>query len=148
MAVMEQLGPTDVRAALVKDGKLVVIDGRAQPWTFQPGTQKDAHGDPVPGPEGAEAAFVINERLYVIDGSGVCWTYIAGNSEWAEGAKIDDKADPDSEDKDLPWIKGPIIEGSAVKADELRRAKAVLDAEEANKEEAKAPKKKKEKEPA
>ena len=146
MAVMEQLGPTDVRAALVKDGKLVVIDGRAQTWTYQ-GGQKDAAGDEVPAPKDADAAFVINERLYVIDGSGVCWTYIAGSSSWAEGAKIDDKADPDAEDKDLPWIKGRIIEGSEVKADELRRAKAVLDAEEATKEEGKAPRKKA-KEPA
>lgn len=148
MAVMEQLGPANVATALVKDGKLVVIDGAVQTWTFQPGTQKDQYGDPVPGPKDAEAAFVINERLFVIDSSGVCWTYIAGNSEWAEGAKIDDKADPDAEDKELPWIKGRIIEGSAVKADELRRAKAALDAHEADKEEAKAPKKKKEKEPA
>lgn len=148
MAVDEQLGPTDVAAAFVKDGELIVVDGRMQAWKFV-GGQKDAAGDEVPQPDGVEQCVVVGEKLTVLDSSGVCWTYLPASSSWAEGPTMEYAEQQGGDKEALPWIKGPIIEGSAVKADELRRAKATIDASQADDEGSGSSKsKKKAKEPA
>jgi hypothetical protein len=127
MAKAQELGPTDVAAALVQGGKLVVIDGRGMPWTYDYSVKKNAAGKELEAPSGADAAFVINERLHVLS-SGVVWTYYPGAEGWVEGFELDDKAE--GEDKG-PWIKGRSIESRVAVPDELRRAQAILDAAEA-----------------
>lgn len=127
MAKAQELGPTDVAAALVQSGKLVVIDGRGMPWTYDHSVKKNAAGKEIEAPSGADAAFVINERLHVLSG-GVVWTYYPGAEGWVEGFELDDKAE--GEDKG-PWIKGRSVESRVAVPDELRRAQATLDAAEA-----------------
>jgi hypothetical protein len=131
MAQKQELGPTDVAAAVIDGGKLLIIDGRGMPWTFE-GGQKDAAGKEIEGPTGAEAAFVINERLHVIAG-GVVWTYYPGSTGWVEGFELDTKAE-ESEEHKGPWTKGRSVESRAAVPDELRRAQATLDAAEASEE--------------
>src|SRR5262245_5666658 len=126
MAKAQELGPTDVAAAVVAGGKLTIIDGRGMPWQFQSG-QKDSAGKEVVGPDSADAAFVINERLHVLSG-GVMWTYYPGPLGWVEGFELDTKAE--GEDKG-PWLKGHSVEARAALPDELRRAQATLEAAEA-----------------
>lgn len=132
MAVAEQLGPVDIQAAFVsKGGELVVVDGRARAWTYKGGKQTDANGDPIPAPADAEAAFKLGtDRFLVIDSKGKAWSYNGADSSWIEGNSIEDKANPDAEDDDVPWTMGVVLEAGPIAADELRKAKAVVAAHE------------------
>lgn len=130
MAKKVELGPVDVQQALIQDGKLMVIDARARPWIYEGGEQKDANGE-VSAPTNAKAAFVVNDRLFAVDGEGMCWTYNPAQSTWAKGHKLDveakepEKAEGET-DKVYPWIKGDIIEGGPIAAEELRIARATV----------------------
>jgi hypothetical protein len=128
MAKAQELGPTDVAAAVIDGGKLIVIDGRGMPWTYDYSVKKNALGKELEAPESADHAFVINERLHVISG-GVCWTYYPGQDGWVEGFELDTKAEAEVEG--APWIKGRSIETRVAIPDELRRAHATIAAAEA-----------------
>src|SRR5262245_49440228 len=133
MAEATDLGPTDVAAALIHNNNLVILDGRAQTWTFNP-KAKNAAGEAIEGPEGAKEAVVIGGRLHVLDGSGVLWTYNPPEG-WVEGFEMDDKIENEGEgDKDKAWIKGRSVDSRAAYPEELRQAKAVVAAAEARQE--------------
>jgi hypothetical protein len=129
MAQAQELGPTDVAAAVVEGGKLTIIDGRGMPWTYDYSVKKNAAGKEIEAPSSADAAFVINERLHVLSG-GVVWTYYPGAEGWVEGFELDNKVEGEQLEG-APWIKGRSIESRVAIPDELRRAQATLDAAEA-----------------
>ena len=137
MGKRQELGPTDVAYAFVKDGKLVIVDARAMPWVYEgtKGAKKGAKGDAPEAPGDVAECFVINERLHVVDGSNLTWTYNPAQSAWIKGEELDIKADEEpakaegEEPKDYPWIKGKTFEIGPVHGQQVREARALVEAE-------------------
>lgn len=156
MAVADVLGPSDIDAAFVRGGKLVILDGRGTPWTYDASVKrKDALGEEIEGPSDFDQVVVFddkNKRVVVIEGSGQIWTYNAAESEWIKGFNIEDSIEKPEEDKDNPWTKGRNLEARLFNPEELRNAKRVVEradaAEESEKERQKGGHKRSKKEAA
>lgn len=134
MGKKQELGPTDVAYAFVKDGKLIIVDARAMPWVYE-GSKAKKGEDAPEAPGDVAECFVINERLHVVDGSNMTWTYNPARSIWIKGEELDIEADEEpaavegEEPKDYPWIKGKTFEIGPVHGDLVREARATVAAE-------------------
>jgi hypothetical protein len=91
--------PVDVVAALVGEGgNLMVIEGRGDVYTYDPGSDED-------GPQSFAGAFVRGDKLYVIDSGLKPWVYDPATGVWGEGVTLveEEAKEPPAGESPEPW---------------------------------------------
>ena len=112
---MALAGPKDVSAAFTEGGKLLIVDGRGNMWTYDTGITEDADGNEIVAPTSFDAVAIApgRERLIVISG-GTVWNYNLNQGEWHEGLPVTDMLEGEAEKTTDPWKRGHNVETPAV----------------------------------
>jgi hypothetical protein len=80
-------GARDVTAAFTQGGKMLLVDGRGNLWSYDPSVTTDANGDPIVAPPTIDEVGLApgRDRLVVLSGTDV-WSYSLNQGEWHKGA--------------------------------------------------------------
>jgi hypothetical protein len=100
-------GPTDSTYAFVRNGHLVVIDGRGGVWKYDDSITTDENGDTIVAPSGIVYADTrANRDIVVIDGNGDMWVYDHATNKWTQGANVDTLPQAETDATTQPWKRG------------------------------------------
>jgi len=102
-------GPREATTAFVRNNYLLVVDGHADIWTYDPAiTAQDEHGNDVVAPTDFARAEVGRDgsKLMVIDNAGTSWIYDMNTGSWLKSNNVDEKLEGEDENTQNPWKRG------------------------------------------